>query len=90
VAITYDSATRDRTLAERGLDFEAAELLFIGPRVTFLDDRRDYGEERLVTVGFLAGRMVVVCWTPRGDDRHVFPMRKANAREQKKYVGLIR
>lgn len=90
MAITYDSAKRDRTLAERGLDFEAAELLFSRPRVTFLDDRRDYGEERLVTVGFLAGRMVVACGTPRNDDRPMFSMRKANAREQKRYVGLLR
>ncbi|WP_267426927.1 BrnT family toxin [Methylobacterium sp. GC_Met_2] len=90
MAIAYDSAKRDRPFTERGLDLETAELLFIGPRVTFLDDRRDYGEERLVTVGILAGRMVVVCWTPRGDDRHVFSMRTANAREQDKYVGLIR
>lgn len=89
-AITYDSAKRDRTLDERGLDFEAAELVFAGPRVTFLDERRDYGEDRLVTIGFLAGRMVVVCWTPRGDDRHVFSMRKANAREQKTYASRIR
>lgn len=90
MAITYDSAKRDRTLDERGLDFEAAELVFAGPRVTFLDERRDYGEDRLVTIGFLAGRMVVVCWTPRGDDRHVFSMRKANAREQKTYASRIR
>jgi len=89
-AITYDSAKRDRTLDERGLDFEAAEQVFAGPCVTFLDERHAYGEDRLVTVGFLAGRMVVVCWTPRGDDRHVFSMRKANAREQKTYASRIR
>jgi uncharacterized DUF497 family protein len=29
--------------------------------------------------------LVVVGWTPRGDARHVFSMRKANEREQKKY-----
>jgi uncharacterized DUF497 family protein len=29
--------------------------------------------------------MVVVCWTPRGDDQHVFSMRKANDKEQKRY-----
>ncbi|CAA2158660.1 hypothetical protein MBRA_03923 [Methylobacterium brachiatum] len=90
MAITYDSAKRDRTLDQRGLDFEAAEQVFAGPRVTFLDERHDYGEDRLVTVGFLAGRMVVICWTPRGDDRHVFSMRKGNAREQKKYASLVR
>lgn len=90
MAITYHPAKRDKALAERGLDFAAASEVFAGPRVTFLDDRQDYGEERLVTVGLLLGRMVVVCWTPRGDDQHVFSMRKANDREQKKYTPLLR
>ena len=90
MANTYDSAKRDRTLDERGLDFEAPKQVCANPRVTFLDGRHDYGEDRLITVGFLAGRMIVVCWTLRGDDRHVFSMRKANAREQMKYGSLIR
>lgn len=90
MAITFDPAKRDRTLAERGLDFEDAELVFAGPGFTFEDIRRDYGEHRIVTVGFLAGRMVIVIWTPRGRDGHVFSMRKANVREQKRYAPLIR
>lgn len=49
------------------------------------DDRRDYGEARLITVGFLHARMVVVVWTPRGTDRHVISMRKANEREKARY-----
>ena len=34
--------------AKHGLGFEDAELMFSGPCVTFVDDRFDYGEERLV------------------------------------------
>jgi uncharacterized protein len=90
MAITYDSAKRSRTLAERGLDFEDAHFVFEGPTLRFEDVRRDYGEPRIVTVGFLAGRMMIVIWTPRGSDRHVFSMRKANVREQKRYAPLIR
>ena len=37
----------------------------------------------------LAGRMVVVGYTPRGADRHVFSMRKANAREQARIAPLL-
>ena len=85
MAITFDSAKRDSTLKERGLDFADAERVFAGPLVENPDDRFDYGEERLVTVGLLAERMVVVVWTPRGEDRHVISMRKANEREQKRY-----
>ena len=57
---------------------------------TFPDERRDYGEPRLITVGRLEGRMMVVGWTPRGADRHVFTMRKANDREKARYTPLLR
>ena len=80
--ITYDPAKRDKALLGRGLDFEDAAEVFAGPLVTVQDLRQDYGEDRYVTFGHLRGRMVVVAWTPRGGDRHVFSMRKANAREQ--------
>lgn len=90
MAITFDPAKRDRALAERGLDFLAAEAVFAGPIHVFEDLREDYGETRLVTVGLLAGRMVIVGWTPRGGDRHVFSMRKANEREQVRYAPLLR
>lgn len=90
MAITFDPMKRDKALRERGLDFAAADQVFGTKRVTFVDDRHDYGEDRLVTVGLLTGRMVVVCWTPRGEDRHVFSMRKANAREQTKYAPRLR
>ena len=46
------------------------------------DIRKDYGERRVLCFGLLAGRMVVVGYTPRGSIRHVFSMRKANDREQ--------
>jgi uncharacterized DUF497 family protein len=83
--ITFDPAKRERTLRERGLDFLDAGLVFEGETFTFDDDRRDYGERRRVTVGFLAGRMVMVVWVRRARTRHVVSMRKANEREIKAY-----
>lgn len=83
--ITYDPAKRDATLQSRGLDFADAEVVFEGPTYRTIDDRFDYGEERILTVGLLGGRMVIVVWTQRGGDRHIISMRKANEREQKKY-----
>lgn len=85
MAISYDPAKRERTLRERGLDFEHAEEVFAGRTFDREDARRDYGEVRIVTIGFLQGRMLVVVWTPRGNDRHVISMRKANDREKARY-----
>ena len=89
--ITYDPAKRERTLAERGLDFEDSVAVFDGVTVEVEDTRKQYGERRVLCFGLLAGRLVVVGYTPRGPVRHVFSMRKANDREQTRlaaYFGL--
>lgn len=89
--VSYDPAKRAKTLAERGLDFEDAIFVFEGVTVEVDDLRKNYGERRIVCYGLLEGRLVVVGYTPRGDDRHVFSMRKANEREKNRlrpYFGL--
>jgi uncharacterized protein len=87
--VTYDPEKRERTLRERGLDFEDAAVVFAGVTLEVEDTRKDYGEDRFICFGLLAGRMVVVGYTPRGADRHVFSMRKANAREQARIAPLL-
>lgn len=85
VKVTFDPAKRQATLNERGLDFRDAELVFAGPTLTVQDTRQDYGEDRFQTVGYLAGRMVMIVWTPRGEARHIMSMRKCNDREKAIY-----
>jgi uncharacterized DUF497 family protein len=66
VKITFDPGKRQAALNDRGLNFADAEVVFAGRTITVQDTRRDYGEARFQTVGFLADRMVMVVWTPRG------------------------
>ena len=80
--VTFDPAKRAKTLAERGLDFEDAAVGFQGTTVEIEDTRRNYGETRIICYGLLAGRLVVIGYTPRGAARHIFSMRKANDREK--------
>ena len=87
--ITFDPRKRDATLAERGLNFQDAVLVFAGVTLEVEDMRRDYGETRMVCFGKLEGRIVVVGYVPRGADRHVFSMRKANDREQRRIAPLL-
>jgi uncharacterized DUF497 family protein len=89
MSVTYDPAKRKATLDERGLDFPDAELVFAGPTFEVDDTRRNYGETRIICFGLLHGRMVVVGYTPRGADRHVFSMRKANDREKARIAPLL-
>ena len=87
--ISFDPAKRAETLRLRGLDFADARVVFEGPTFTFPDERYDYPEERYVTAGLLADRMVIVVWTPIEDGRRVISMRKANAREQARYFDRL-
>ena len=89
MAITFDPAKRAQTLAERGLDFADAELVFAGVTLEVEDTRKNYGEVRIICYGLLDGRMVVLGYTPRGADRHIFSMRKANDREQVRIAPLL-
>ena len=81
----WNDAKNRGNLAKHGLDFADAELVFAGPCVTFVDDRFDYGEERFVALGLLAGRLVTIAHAPRGEATRIISMRKANRREQKIY-----
>jgi uncharacterized protein len=81
----WDEAKNRLNFAKHGLKFKDAGLVFSGPCVTFKDDRFDYGEERLITLGLLAGRLVVIIHTRALKERALISMRKGNEREQKIY-----
>jgi uncharacterized DUF497 family protein len=81
----WDEEKKRKNFAKHGLSFEDAEQVFSGPCVTFEDDRLAYGEERLVTLGLLSGRLVVVAHSPRDKGTRIISMGKGNRREQKIY-----
>ncbi|RKP58405.1 BrnT family toxin [Pararobbsia silviterrae] len=87
--IEFDAIKRDTTLIERGLDFQRAAEIFAGRHYTAPDLREGYDEPRYITMGRLAGRMVIVVWTPRGKARRIISMRKANEREQERYAHRV-
>lgn len=84
--IRFDPAKRLRTLEQRGLDYLDAETVFAGPTIEVPDRRRDYGEVRIVCVGWLRGRAVILVYTERNVIRHIISMRKANEREQRRFL----
>ncbi len=83
VDISFDPAKRAITLKERGLDFADAGLVFAAEVFTRPDDRKDYGEDRFITAGYLAERCVVLAWTLRGGSRRIISMRYAHAHEER-------
>ena len=68
------------------MPFEYAARVFLDPRrLDAVDDRRDYGEERRVTLGVIEGRLFVVAYTIRGKVIRLISARKANEREWRRY-----
>jgi uncharacterized DUF497 family protein len=89
VRVSFDPAKRIRTLAERGLDFADAEVVFAAPHTVLEDARQDYGEPRFISAGYLRGRMVVLVWTPRGDTRRIISMRHTHADEEARWRSSL-
>jgi uncharacterized protein len=88
--IEFDETKRDLILAQRGLDMKSVAIVFEGPHLNIEDVRKDYGEVRFNTVGYLDGRMVMFAWTRREDRLRVISLRKANEREQASYGPSLR
>ncbi len=49
------------------------------------DASQDYGEQRLISLGWLQSRVVVLVWTDRDDGPRLISCREANPHEQEAY-----
>ena len=77
-------------LAERRFDFAFASLIFEGKILSKVDDRRDYGEERIVAIGKADGITLTLVYTDRiAEDgrpvRRIISGRRSNRDERETY-----
>lgn len=57
----WDDAKAAANLAKHGVSFEQAREAFDDPfAIDFVDDREDYGEPRLILLGMVESRLLVV------------------------------
>lgn len=66
-----------------------ANEIFDAPHMDQVDFRKNYGEVRIFSFGFLDNIPVVVVWTYRGIKRRIISLRRANEREVKKYQARV-
>jgi uncharacterized DUF497 family protein len=83
--ISFDPAKNERNIASRGISLEAAEQFEWDTAMIAEDLRKEYGERRFQALGFIAGRLHVLVFTPRAGKIHVISLRKANRREMRRY-----
>jgi uncharacterized DUF497 family protein len=82
----WDDAKAAANLAKHGVSFEQARDAFNDPfALDFMDDREDYGELRLILVGMVETRMLVIAHTTRDDRVRIISAREAEPHERRRY-----
>jgi uncharacterized DUF497 family protein len=85
--ITFDPATHERNIAERGLSFEIVAELEWETALAVKDTRRDCCERRLRVAARPGTRLHIAIITMHGDAMHVIRFRKANRMEVRRVGG---
>lgn len=81
----HDPAKRKKNQRKHAIDLAECESLFDAPMLSREDCRENYGEQRLVSLGLLGGRVVVLVWTDRDDGPRMISCREAEPHEQEAY-----
>ena len=74
---------------KHGVVFDVVRSFEIVTAVVVEDDRKDYGELRLVALGLIGPRVHVLVYTERGRKVRVISLRKANRKEIEAYVESL-
>lgn len=81
----WDESKRQANLKKHGLDFADAEKVFDGPMVLVGDNRKDYGEQRMIGIGLLDCLVVLVVHVESDTAIRIISMRKADSDETDLY-----
>lgn len=82
---TYDSAKNDSNLGKHGIPLSDAKLLDWDSAICWVDDRKNYGEERCVALALIKQRLYFVVYVELKIGKRIISLKKANIREVQKY-----
>jgi uncharacterized protein len=87
----YDERKRRQVIAERGVDLLYAALIFEGDVLTRIDDRVEYEEVRMISLGMVGDECFVVVHTQRDGTIRLITAWKGGQRDRARYqAGLAR
>lgn len=84
--IGIDPAKDATNLAKHGVSRAQATQLEWESALMWPDVRRAYGEPRQCGIGYIGLRLYFAAFVDRADGRRVISLRRANAREVKRYA----
>lgn len=86
----WDDDKNATNIAKHGIGFERASQIFRNWVFTEVDDRFDYGETRLISIGLVEGAAVLtVVYTDRSGRIRIISARPANRAERKRYEEAL-
>ena len=89
----WDRRKSAENLRIRGFDFDFAALVFEGATLEREDQRRDYGETRVIAIGLAQGIALTVVYTDRAESgalvRRIISARLSNRHERQAYFEAL-
>jgi uncharacterized DUF497 family protein len=86
MSFEWDEHKNRANLLKHGISFQEAELIFEGPIFSRPDNRFDYGEVRILSIGLIREIVAVaVVHTDRDGTVRLISARLANRQERKAY-----
>jgi uncharacterized DUF497 family protein len=90
MTFSWDETKRAENWRLRKVDFAEAVGIFDGDLVVeSIDNRTDYGEERIQALGETGGHFYLVVYTWRGNTRHIITAWKVGEHGRKRYEALF-
>jgi uncharacterized protein len=82
----WDATKAAENHLRHGVEFETARQVFRDPfAIEQLDDREDYGEDRLILIGMGNGIVLTIVYTERDARIRLISARRATKHEQDEY-----
>ena len=89
--VTYDETKCRANITKHGVDMAVLSGFFDGDLLTREDRREAYGEARFQSIGWHAGEMLFVVWTPGNDEwPHIISARKAKRHENEAWARFCK
>ncbi len=85
----WNNKKRKKNIKKHGIDFSELIGVFEKPMLTRIDNRKDYGEIRWISLGDLNGNIVVLVYTEEENNVRFISARRATKNEKKIYCKEV-
>lgn len=87
----WDEKKNRTNISKHDIDFNDVIEIFENPMLVCIDNRTDYGEERLLGIGLIKGIIVTIVYTENDEKKtiRIISARKADKNERKNFKEKV-